>query len=175
MNLDQQQMPFERDLKTIMEPSMQMKYKLIRSVIFYSVGLSNKRGTHLSLISLVSHVMWDWSEREREPLWLPAAQLFVAAQCHCHSPAILMCSFLSASINVSLGRHTCKWIGVQACKIGKRGNASFMFQVYMDTWKAKQEWKIFFIFSSRLALMKMSSDFSFEMLFSYPKGARLES
>lgn len=38
---------------------MQMKYKLIKSMIFYSGGLSSKRGTHLSLISLVSHVMWD--------------------------------------------------------------------------------------------------------------------
>lgn len=48
-----------------------MKYKWIRSVIFYSEGLGSERGTHLSLISLVSHVMWDWSERERKPLWLP--------------------------------------------------------------------------------------------------------
>lgn len=38
---------------------MQMKYELIRSVIFYSGGLSREQGTHLSLISLVSHVMWD--------------------------------------------------------------------------------------------------------------------
>lgn len=107
LNLHQQWIPSE-SLKT-MHFSMQMKYKLITSMIFYSEGLHSKQGTHLSLISLVSHVMWDWSERGRESLWLPATQLFAAAQCHCHSPAILMCSFLSTSINVTLGRHTRKW------------------------------------------------------------------
>lgn len=144
MNLDQQWMPFHQHPKTIMLFPMQMKYKLIRSMIFYSVGLSSKRGTHLSLISLVSHVMWDWSEREREPLWLLATQLFVAAQCHCHSPAVLMCSFLSTSINVSLGRHACKWIGVQALKIGKREMLHLCFRC---TWTHERPNKsdIFFL------------------------------
>ncbi len=135
----------EQHLKTIMLFSKQMKYKLIRSVIFYSGGLSSKRGTHLSLISLVSHVMWDWSEREREPLWLLATQLFAAAQCHCHSPAILMCSFLSTSINVILGRHARKWKGVQASKIGKRETLHLCFRC---TWTLERQNKsdIFFYF-----------------------------
>lgn len=93
-------------------PPLQTKYELIRSVIFYSGALSAKRGTHLSLISPVSHVMWDLSEREREPLWLPATQLFAAVQCHCHSLAVLMCSFLSTSITITLGRRACKWKSV---------------------------------------------------------------
>ena len=118
---------FEKPLKTTMLFSKEMKYKWIRSVILYSGALDSKLVTHLSLISLVSHVMWDCSEKEIEPLWLPATQLFAAAQCYCHSPAILMCLFLSTSINVTLDRHTCKWKSVQASKIGKRGNTSFMF------------------------------------------------
>lgn len=96
-----------------------MIYELIRSVIFYSGGFGSERGTHLSLISLVSHVMWDWSERE--PLWLPATQLFAAAQCHCHSPAVLMCSFLSTSINVTFGRRARKWRAVQSSEIRGKG------------------------------------------------------
>lgn len=117
VNLDWQDMLFEPHLETIMLSFMQMKYKLVRSVIFYSEALSREQGTHLSLISVVSHVIWDWSERERKPLWLPATQPFVAAQCHCHSQTVLMCSFLSTSINISPARHGCKWIGVQPFKI----------------------------------------------------------
>lgn len=145
--------------------SMQMKYKLIRSVIFYSEGLSSKRGTHLSLISLVSHVMWDWSERE--PLWLPATQLFAAAQCHCHSTAVLMCSFLSTSINVTLGRHARKWKAEQGSKIGKRETLHLCFRC---TWTLERQYKSdrrAFFSLSRSALAGLSLNFSFEMLFSY--------
>lgn len=133
----------EQLLKTIMLLSMQMKYKWIRSVIFYSGGLSSKRGTHLSLISLVSHVMWDWSERERESLWLPATKLFAAAQCHCHSLGILMCSFLSTSINVTLGRHACKWKSIQASKRGKGETLHICFRC---TWTLERQNKSDIVF-----------------------------
>lgn len=79
-----------------------------------------------------------------------------------------MCSFLSASINVSLGRHGCKWTGARA--------RSFMFQVYTDTGRPEQECYIFFIIPLwRFALMGLSQIFHTEMLIWAPEGAHPES
>lgn len=130
--------------------SMQMNYKLVRSVIFYSRGLS-KRSTHLSLISVVRHVMCDWNKREREPLPACCTRLFAAAQCHCHSPAVLMCLLLSTPINVTLGRHAANG---RAFKIGKRETLHLCFR---RTWTPKRQNKSdIFSYISRIALIKMS-------------------
>lgn len=62
-----------------------------------------------------------------------------------------MCSSLSTSINVSLGRHGCKWIGAQAY--------SFMFQVYMDTARPEQERYIFYHLFVQVCISGTVSEF----------------
>lgn len=137
---------------------MQMKYELIRGVIFYSGGFTTKQGTHLSLVSLVSHVIWDWSER------LPATHLCADAWCHCHSPTIVMCVSLSTSINITLGRHACKWKSLQDSKRGKGKSFIYVLGVH-EHLKDRTRVIDFFISLSRLALIKMSLNSSFKMQF----------
>lgn len=108
-----------------------------------------------------------------------ATQLFVAAQCHCHSPAILMCSFLSTSINVSPGRHARKWIGVQAFKTGRKGGGGeekcFIYVSGVHGHLKGRTRVIYFPISlSRPALTRRLRVSASENVFPVRRGARLE-